>query len=147
MKVSYKLATVLANILFAAAGIFVLRMTGDFPETFGIGPAYFPKVLSMLLIGFALYSTVVALLGEGGHIALPRPGNILFVILSGVLFIFLWLRFQLFYVSSFCVVVMMLLFLNPEKSIPIRIFAALAAGAVITLFVFLVFGRILNFRF
>jgi hypothetical protein len=147
MKVSYKRATVLANLLFAAAGIFVLRMTGDFPETFGIGPAYFPKVLSMLLIGFALYSTAATLLGEGGHIALLKPGNILFVILSGVLFIFLWLRFQLFYATSFCVVTMMLFFLNPEKNILRKISVALAVGAVITLLVYLVFGRVLNFRF
>jgi hypothetical protein len=147
MKLSYKLATISASVFFALLGVLFLLSTREFPSTFGIGPGYFPRILSSLLIVFSVVSGAGELFRKDEFIDLPKPANIVLVISSGVIFIALWHFLDRFYLSSFLVVSIMLFFLDPQPPSLKKAGKSIATGALIVVLVYFLFGKLLNFRF
>lgn len=146
---SYKLASCISSLFFCILGILFFISAQKLPQPSGnfIGPGYFPTIISVLLVVLSIVSFITTLRNKDKRVELPKPENIILIIILSIAFIVSWYLTGLFYVTTFIVVVAMLYLLNPEKNYTRKIVVTLVIALFIVAFIYLVFDQLLNFRF
>lgn len=147
----YKAATTCANLLFMALAASGLYLALHFPEPvvrMTVGPVYFPAAISVALICAALASTVKVWLGTDDHeVHISSPLKVLCTVGAAAAFLFLWAKTGYFYPVSFSVIALFIYGLNPEQRRGRKILTAAALSAAMQVFVYVVFERLMYFRF
>jgi putative tricarboxylic transport membrane protein len=135
---------IIAGIIFIALGIFIFTQTWNYPsppEKGHPGPGLFPNLLALLFIGFGLALILKArkLILTDSEIA-PGPkkvSNVIFVIVIVAIYVGV-VNFVGFLVTS-----AVLLFLLMKK-LGVTIFKSALSSIIITLFINLMFSKILR---
>ena len=135
---------IIAGIIFIVLGIFIFTQTIRYPaplEKGHPGPGLFPNILALLFIGFGLALVLKARkLTSAGVEITPGPRKI-----SNSLFVLAIVAFYIVVVNflGFLVTSAVLLFLLMKK-LRVTILKSAIASIVITLFVNLMFSKILR---
>lgn len=144
---SYKIASYVSLIFFAIIGVLFFSSSLQLPEASGqtIGPEYFPRLLSILLIIFCIISLLSTKKKKEEHVEFKNPRYIIFTVLLSIVFIGLWHMFGLFYIFAFGYMAILFYFYNQDKhSIKKALkYIAIALGMAIILYV--LFEHLLNF--
>ena len=151
LNFSYKTATYIVNtilILVAACGLFMIY---NFPPPvlrLAIGPGYYPALLFAALIITSVISSIKTFRSSNDQmLVFPKIKNTMFVIVTFVAFWFFWEKTRQFYIVSFIAIGILLYFLNPQPSNVGRVVKAVVISLCIQVFVYVVFQRLMHFRF
>jgi hypothetical protein len=135
----YKLATYISLLFFIGIGVFFLISSQTFPKSSGgqIGPAYFPGIVSVLLILCCILSLFTTMKKKDEHIPLPNLRYIIWTIVLSALFTAVWEWMGLFYIVSF-VFLAILIYLYDQAKPSFK--KAYKASGISLLMVLLVYG-------
>jgi hypothetical protein len=145
---SYKKGTYVSLLFFAVIGVLFYTSSVALPQPSdgkSIGPSYFPELISLLLIVFCIISFFTTIKKNDEHVELSNPRYIIFTIILSILFVGLWGILGLFYVVSFVIMTVMIYFYNQAKHSYKKALKSLAISFAITILVYVVFDRLLNF--
>lgn len=113
-----------------------------------IGPDFFPKVISILLIITCIISFITTKRKtEDQKVELANFKFVIYTILTTSVFVALWQWLGLFYVCSFVFMFALLFLYNNNGNITKKILISLGISLVVILFVYAVFGKLLNVLF
>jgi putative tricarboxylic transport membrane protein len=148
---SYKKGTnVMLFLITMLAAIFLFQsfslkaLTTNQP----IGPDYFPKVVSILLIITCIISFFTTKRKtEDQKVELENFKFVIYTILATTVFVALWQFLGLFYVCSFVFIFALLFLYNNNENMIKKILTSLGISLAVILFVYAVFGKLLNVLF
>ncbi|MCM3761123.1 tripartite tricarboxylate transporter TctB family protein [Alkalihalobacillus oceani] len=147
---SYRLATYLSLLFLAGLGVLFMYTSLQFNDRASgqiIGPAFFPQLVSGLLIFMCIISAFTTWRKEktsDDTLNIPQLKYILFTIVALVIFVALWDAFGLFYLFALLFLSSLLYVYNRKDSTKKRILKAVGLSIVIGLFIYLVFEKLLN---
>ncbi|MCM3716500.1 tripartite tricarboxylate transporter TctB family protein [Alkalihalobacillus oceani] len=147
---SYRLATYLSLLFLVGLGGLFIYTSLQFNEGAGgqvIGPAFFPQLVSGLLIVMCIISAFTTWRKEKTSedtLTIPQLKYILFTIAALVIFVALWDLFGLFYLFAFLFLFSLFYVYNRTDSKKKRILKAVGLSIAIGLFIYLVFEKLLN---
>ncbi|SDI83426.1 tripartite tricarboxylate transporter TctB family protein [Paenibacillus naphthalenovorans] len=144
---SYKIASYVSLIFFSMIGILFFRSSFYLPAASGqtIGPEYFPRLLSILLIIFCIISWITTKKKKDERVEIANLRYIIFTVLLSIVFIGLWHMFGLFYLFAFIYMAILFYFYNQDKHSIKKAFKYLAMALGLAAFLYVVFDRLLNF--
>jgi putative tricarboxylic transport membrane protein len=148
---SYKKGTtVMLFLITLLAAIFLFQsfslkaLTTNQP----IGPDFFPKVVSVLLIITCIISFFTTKRKtEDQKVELENFKFVIYTLLATTVFVALWQFLGLFYVCSFVFIFALLFLYNNNGNITKKILTSLGISLTVILFVYAVFGKLLNVLF
>ena len=148
---SYKTATYVVNailILAAAYGLFMIYNFQPPVIRLRIGPGYYPALLCVALVITSAISLIKTFKSRDDRvIELPKIVNSLLVIVVFAVFLVSWKITRQFYAVSFILMTILLYFLNPQQNSIGKVVKAVLISLCIQAFVYLVFQRLMYFRF
>ncbi|RTR35174.1 tripartite tricarboxylate transporter TctB family protein [Robertmurraya yapensis] len=113
-----------------------------------IGPDFFPKVISILLIITCIISFITTLKKtEDRKVELEKFKFVIYTVVAAIVFVMCWQFLGLFYVCSFIFLFALLYLYNNNGSKFKKILTSLGISLVVILFVYAVFGKLLNVLF
>jgi hypothetical protein len=147
----YKKATCIVNAVVIVLAAAFLVMTSLFPEPvvrMKIGAGYYPALLCIFLIIASVISTFNTLRAKTDSVVeIPKLKNIVLVLVTIILFLTFWRLTGMFYVVSFFALGILLFFLNPQPAGMAKLTKTLLLSVCMQGFVYIVFERLMNFRF
>lgn len=140
-----KSADILILLIIIGAAVFYANSAFDFKQSPGtMGAGYFPLILSAVLIILCLIS-IFKIVKNSDNIKI-NLSNIRIILLTTVLvggFIYSWSMLGMFYVNTLILIFLLItIYKQIYKIIPLIINFALSI--VFTIFIYLIFGLILN---
>lgn len=144
---SYKIASYVSLIFFAGIGVVFFTSSFNLPTASGqaIGPEYFPRLLSILLIIFCIISLITTMKKKEEHVEFANPRYIIFTIILSVIFIGLWHMFGLFYIFAFVYMTILFYFYNQDKHSIKKALRYIAIALGMAIFLYVLFERLLHF--
>lgn len=137
------LITLLATI-FLVQSFSLTALTSNQP----IGPDFFPKVVSILIIITCVISFITTKRKtEDKKVELENFKYVIYTILATILFTLLWQVLGLFYLCSFVFLFGLLFLYNNNGNIYKKLLTSLGISFIVILFVYAVFGQLLNVLF
>ena len=113
-----------------------------------IGPDFFPKIISILLIISCLISYIsTRKRTEGKKVELENFKFVIYTILATILFVSLWQLLGMFYLCSFLLMLVLLFLFNNNPNFWKRTLISVGVSLLVTLFIYVVFGQLLNVMF
>jgi len=151
MNLNYKIATYIVNtilILVAASGLYMIYNFEPPVIRLTIGPGYYPALLCVALIIMSTISLIKTFKSHDNRvIELPKMKTPLLVMVVFVAFLVFWKITKQFYIVSFVSIGILLYFLNPQPNSIGKLAKAVIISLCIQVFVYLVFQRLMYFRF
>jgi hypothetical protein len=113
-----------------------------------IGPDFFPKVVTVLLIITCIISFFTTKRKtDDQKVELENIKFVIYTILATIVFAALWQFLGLFYVCSFVFIFALLFLYNNNGNIIKKMLISLGISLAVILFVYVVFGKLLNVLF
>ncbi|MBP1155845.1 MULTISPECIES: tripartite tricarboxylate transporter TctB family protein [unclassified Paenibacillus] len=143
---SYKIASYVSLIFFAMIGVLFFSSSFYLPASGQtIGPEYFPRLLSIILIIFCIISFITTTKKKDVKVEFANPRYIIFTVLLSIVFIGLWHMFGLFYVFAFVYMAILFYFYNQDKHSLKKAFKYIVIALGMAIFLYVLFERLLNF--
>lgn len=147
---SYKTATYVSLLFFAAISIYFLTASAALPPASGnqIGPAYFPRAISILLILFCIISFFKTLKKKDEEKL--RTPNLLYIVVTLLLtffFVIVWQWTNRFYVPAFVFIAILIYLYNQTGHSSAKVIKSTVISLAIILAVYLIFGILLDVSF
>ena len=149
---NHRSASFVALGITLSLGVMFFVMSFDLPMTepgMLIGSGYYPRVLSILLIGGSLVGLATTFLDKKGksiRITIDSPKNFIIILALLSLIAFVWQNTRSFYPITSLVVVVLLFILNPEKASAKKAGKATLLAASIMGSVYIIFSAVLGIR-
>ena len=146
---SYKTSTyIVLSLLFVLAIAYGWQGLSfqDMRNRNSVGPGYFPIALAVALAVLCIAGAVRNQMQENRHVEIPNLGLILATLAITAAFLVGWAMLGLFYAFAFAFVFVLFVLYERDRSAKrVAIRFALAAG--VTLFIYLLFGQLIQVRF
>ena len=148
----YKTATYIANTIIISISVFLLFVISNFSRPVirlpGVGPGYYPALLCIGLILTSIASLIKTYKSGGDRLVVfPKIGNSLVITAVLVAFLVLWNTTGQFYIVSFLSMAILLYFLNPQPNNAAKVVKAVLLSLSMQVFIYVVFQRLMYFRF
>lgn len=144
---SYKKIKYLFLILLIGIALACFFAANQLPTSDnGVGPQYFPQILSILLIILCVASIFSTAKKEDERFEIPNIFMILLTIGLIICFILLWSSLGQFYIVSFIFISSLILLFTPKKRTIQHILSNLGVSLVITVSIYLLFTVLMNFN-
>lgn len=148
---SYKKGTnimLLIIVLLASTFLFQSFSLKTISTNQPVGPDFFPKVITILLIITCIISFITTKRKTEDHkVELENFKFVIYTILATILFVGLWQFLGLFYLCSFIFIFALIYLYNNNSKTSSKILTSLGVSLVVILFVYAVFGKLLNVLF
>lgn len=147
---SYKIASYISFLLFAVIGIWFYSSSLALPPANtpnGIGPAYFPKVISILMVITCIVGVITTYLKNDERVQLPKLIYMLPTIVLSILFVIVWSNTGKFYITSFILIFCLLYLFNQDKHSYKKVLKLIVITFIIVLFIFVIFDYLLSIQF
>lgn len=146
---SYRIATYVSLLFIIGLGVLIIGTSMQFstPDNQPVGPAFFPQVVSVLMILMSIvsiFTTKFQKKSEDEKIEVLNASHILFTIVFLIVFTLLWDLLGFSYILSFLFLLGLFYMYNQNSSLKKRITMAVSFSIIMNLFVFLVFEQLLN---
>jgi hypothetical protein len=149
-SVSYNRATYVSLLFFIVMGLVFYVSSLSIPKAIAsqkIGPAYFPQIISILLILCCILSFFKTRKKVDEHIKLPNFRFIIITVILMIIFVVIWSLFESFYITSFAFLGVLIYTYNQEKQSLKKVLISAAISFVLVAFVYVIFERILGISF
>lgn len=145
----YKKATYVSLLFFIVIGALFFISSRALPQSSSgqIGPAYFPSIVSILLIFCCILSFFATMKKNEVHIPMPNFRYIIWTILLSALFTGVWEWMGLFYVTSFVFLAVLIYFYDQAKHSFKRALKASGSSLLMVLIVYVTFELLLDISF
>ncbi|MED4601379.1 tripartite tricarboxylate transporter TctB family protein [Paenibacillus validus] len=145
----YKLATYISLLFFIGIGAFFFISSQTLPKSSSgqIGPAYFPGIVSVLLILCCILSFFTTMKKNDQHIPLPNLRYIIWTIVLSALFTAVWEWMGLFYIVSFVFLAILIYLYDQAKPSFIKVCKAMGISLLMVLLVYGTFELLLGITF
>jgi uncharacterized membrane protein len=150
MRISYKLATYAILLFFVIIAIIFYFKASNLPvlvKGATIGPEYFPKLNSILLLILCILSFFTTIRKKERYIKIEKPNLAVFTLILLSLFVAAWQLLGLFYISSFLLLLTLFMMFNPTKNSLKKVGNMMAISLLVVLFIYLIFEKLLHVRF
>lgn len=148
---NYRAGSIVLTLVFALMGVVAIYQATQFPQAGNdLGPAFFPTIISVLMLAFSAIVIVKSFLTKSEEkVEFNNKWIQLSSLILTVLFLILWGTFHdLFLLWVFLLSCGMFWGFQGWKVGNIRVLSTgLAIGAGVTLFVYLVFGLMIQLNF
>lgn len=143
---SYRKLTYLTSIFFILlSGTFFYSAFQMKESNYGVGPQYFPQVLSIMLIALCLLDIWITRKKDDKKIEIPNLGLIILTIILITSFFIMWSLSGQFYIFAFLFMVISLLLYTPYKRTIKRVLTISIISLVIVFAVYLLFSVAMSF--
>lgn len=150
-RLSYKNATYISLILFAALGVLFFITSLSFapaPKGQPIGPAYFPKLISGWLVLFCIISFITTRKKKNDQqISLQNIGYIAFTIGGTVAFVLLWKYIGGFYILSFLLLTILIYVYNQARHSIKKLLVSSLISSLFVVLVYVIFEKLFYITF
>lgn len=147
---SYKKGTYISLLFITAVGILFYAASMALPSpqaSQDIGPDYFPKIISVLLVICCVINFFTTKKKKDEHLEMRNLGLIMFTVILMILFVAVWGIVGKFYVISFIFLTILIYVYNQAKHSLKKILISSAISLGLTLFVYVIFDRLLYISF
>ncbi len=113
-----------------------------------IGAGYFPKLLAIALIGLTLVSIIQTIREK--TVEKFELGNAKMVVLTVILtffYIFTWIQFQTFYISTFIFLFTLIYLFQPNRKSKKILFLSLMSTSIVLIGIYIFFEKMLQIQF
>jgi hypothetical protein len=146
---SYKLASYISLAFFFGVGLLFFLNGQSMPagSRFDVGPAYFPSILSVMLMVACLAGLFTTWRRrEDRVIDIPHPGRMFATLAVAVTFAVLWQVTGQFFPLAFVAVAALLFMLNPAGTARQKLVTALSISAILITLIYVLFVLVLRMR-
>ncbi|WP_209124583.1 tripartite tricarboxylate transporter TctB family protein [Alkalihalobacillus sp. BA299] len=145
---SYKIASYVSFLFFGIIGVWFYTSSLALPTvTRGMGPGYFPKAISILIIITCIVGIFTTFRKTDERVELPNIKYMVSMTVLTILFVFIWAKTGIFYLSSFILVFILLYMFNQTKHSMKKVLNSLTISIIIILSIYVIFDYLLNVRF
>ncbi|MCP8615661.1 tripartite tricarboxylate transporter TctB family protein [Salirhabdus salicampi] len=150
---SYKIGTYISLIIITCLAIVFYISAATLPSSIEeqkVGPDYFPKAISLLLVIFCVFSFITTKKREDQKLELVNLRYVIYTIVLTILYVGvwhflsryfadLWQTFKGYYIISFFFITSLIYIYQPKKSGKKRMLFASISSFILIVFIFLIF--------
>jgi len=144
---SYRLASLVILGVTVAVGFVYILIGRSYSEGQALGPATFPTLLGILLIGSCVVAAFIAVRQEDQPVPLGDLLGAVLAILITAVYLILWDVTGWFYPATFVYLVCLITYLRGTKPSPRSVVTDAIVSTAMTVFVLLFFDLLLGVRF